>query len=185
VEAVPAGARVLDVGCGAGLVLRWLVHGRGAAGGVGVDTSPRAVAAARACAAPGEPLRFEAVAPEDPWPAEGADVVTLIDVLHHVPPTGQRAFVARLRETGAGLALVKDVDPRPRWKRWANALHDFLMTRSRVQPRALVEVAAWMAEDGWRVERAERVDRLWYSHYLIVARRGDDARGCGAPARQG
>ena len=53
-----------------------------------------------------------------------------------------------------------------------NALHDFLMTRQRVNLRAMGEVAAWLAEDGFRVTRAERVDRLWYSHYLIVAERG-------------
>jgi cyclopropane fatty-acyl-phospholipid synthase-like methyltransferase len=171
-EAVPQGARALDVGCGAGLFLQWLAHERGLASGTGVDLSPEAIAAASGCVAPNVPLRFEWHGSEDPWPTGLFDAVTLVDVLHHVPREEQRAFIGRLRQTGARLAIVKDVDPRPRWKRWMNALHDFLMTRRGVYPRAMAEVRAWLEEDGFRVTRAERVDRLWYSHYLIVAERG-------------
>jgi len=52
-----------------------------------------------------------------------------------------------------------------------NALHDFLMTGRRVYPRAMRDVVAWLEADGFRVTRAERVDRLWYSHYLVEAAR--------------
>ena len=170
-DAVPGGARVLDVGCGAGLLLHWLALRKALAEGTGFDTSPRAVAAATACVAADEPLRFECLAPDSPWPAGPFDVVTVVDVLHHVPPDRQRAFIGRLRQTGARCVVVKDVDRRPRWKAWANALHDLLMTRRRVYPRAMAEVAAWLSEDGFRVTRAERLDRLCYAHYLIVAER--------------
>jgi hypothetical protein len=33
------------------------------------------------------------------------------------------------------------------------------------------DVVAWLEADGFRVTRAERVDRLWYSHYLVEAAR--------------
>lgn len=105
----------------------------------------------------------------DPWPEGPFDVVTLVDVLHHVPPDGQRAFIGRLARAGARQVIVKDVDTRPRWKVWANALHDFLMTRERVFPRSMDEVVAWLREDGLKVVRAERMGRLCYSHWLVVA----------------
>ena len=169
-EAVPAGSRVLDIGCGAGLFLRWLAHARGISG-VGVDVEPRAVRAAQAAAEPGETLEFVCCRPGEPWPAGDFGAVTLVDVLHHVPPGEQRAFIGRIGQTSARTAIVKDVDTRPRRKVWANALHDFLMTRRRVYPRTMAEVALWLREDGFTVTRSERVGRLCYAHYLIVAER--------------
>ncbi len=170
-EAVPRQSRVLDVGCGAGLLLHWLASARGLAGGVGVDTSPKMIAAAAADVAEAGVLRFECQGPEEPWPAGPFDVVTVVNVLHHVPAAGQRAFIGRLAAGGAGLAIVKDIDTWPRWKVWMNALHDLVMTRRWVHVRSMAEVRIWLEEDGWRVIRADRVDRLWYSHYLIVAER--------------
>jgi cyclopropane fatty-acyl-phospholipid synthase-like methyltransferase len=170
-EAVPAGSHVLDVGCGAGLWLRWLARDRQIASGVGVDVSAKAIAIAAACAAGEEALRFEHVEPEEPWPAGSFEVVTAIDVLHHVPPEDQRRFVADLAEKAERRVVLKDVAPTPCWRAWANALHDFLMTRSRVYPRPMDEVAAWLQETGLTVVRAERVHRACYSHYLVVADR--------------
>lgn len=169
-DAVPRGSRVLDIGCGAGLLLGWLAEAYGT-GGVGVDTSARAVEMARTSVRAGEDLRFECHSPDAPWPSGPFDVITVVDVLHHVPPADQRAFVGRLAASGVPRVLLKDLDPRPRWKAWMNALHDFLMTGKRVYPRAMRDVVAWLEADGFRVTRAERVDRLWYSHYLVEAAR--------------
>ncbi len=169
-ESVPVGARVLDVGCGAGLLLSWLVESRSLASGVGIDLSQRAIEIAKSATSDSR-LRFEVRRTQEPWPVGPFDVVTLVDVLHHVEPNRQRAFVKRIGEINPKRVILKDLDPRPRWKAWMNALHDFLMTRRRVYPRKMTEVAAWLAEDGFNVVRVERLDRLWYSHYLIEATR--------------
>jgi len=170
-QAVPAGSHVLDVGCGAGLWLRWLVRDRGIASGVGVDVSAKAIALAATCAAGEDALRFEHLETESAWPAGSFEVVTAIDVLHHVPPEAQRPFVAALAGKARRRVVLKDLAPTPRWRAWANALHDFLMTRSRVYPRPMDEVAEWFRESGLTIVRAERVHRACYSHYLVVADR--------------
>ncbi len=169
-SAVPEGARVLDVGCGGGLLLAWLSSKHILGEGLGVDSSARAIAIARNCLSD-KSLSFEVLAPSDPWPIGPFDVVTLVDVLHHVPRGQQRAFISRISGTAAQKVILKDLDPLPRWKRWMNALHDFIMTRRRVYPRRMVELVAWFEEDGFRVTRCERVDRLWYNHYVIEAQR--------------
>lgn len=82
---IPAGARVLDVGCHAGELFQALA-GR-AGDGVGID--PLAPAGVPR---PGIKLirgRF----PEDLPPGPPFDVVTALAVLEHVPRTGQSAFL--------------------------------------------------------------------------------------------
>jgi SAM-dependent methyltransferase len=71
---VPAGARVLDVGCGNGALLGLLAPRL--ASGVGVDASPRMIDKARARNARHTHLRFEAIAgPALPLPDRSVDVI--------------------------------------------------------------------------------------------------------------
>lgn len=168
---VPLGARVLDVGCGAGLFLHWLAATRRISSGVGIDLSAKAIDAAAACVMPEEQVCFVRVDAETAWPQGEFNLVSVIDVLHHIPRGYQRDFVRRVVAVGARTVLLKDIDPRPRWRAAANALHDLLMTGARAYPRPMTDVCAWLKEEGLRVVRAERVHRLWYSHYLIVAER--------------
>lgn len=85
--AVPAGAVVLDVATGTGLVLRALRDRRGADPGraVGVDVSAGMLAVARA-ALPGAAL-VEADARALPLPDGSVDLVTCVTALHLVPDT--------------------------------------------------------------------------------------------------
>jgi 2-polyprenyl-6-hydroxyphenyl methylase/3-demethylubiquinone-9 3-methyltransferase len=88
------GARVLDVGCGAGLAAEAFAD----AGAVvtGIDAAAEAIAAAREHAAGrGLSLTYREAAPET-LAAEGAvfDVVTALEVIEHVADTG--AFLAAL-----------------------------------------------------------------------------------------
>jgi SAM-dependent methyltransferase len=56
---LPAGARVLDLGCGRGALLRWLA-GRGPIDGTGVDLHPDAAAIAGVRLLAGDATRYEA-----------------------------------------------------------------------------------------------------------------------------
>ena len=95
----PEGASVLDIGCGCGLFLPALAFAGKRIAGVGVDAAPDAIRAATLAARTAEiakadsALSFESAARMEAWPAGEFDVVSLIDVLHHIPAAQQRAFV--------------------------------------------------------------------------------------------
>lgn len=166
---VPRGASVLDVGCGVGLLSALVTHFAAPRRVLGIDVSPEAIAVARDCRCDHKNvLQFE-VRPPGQFPSEEFDVVLCVDVLHHVPPSQQREFVQALlrRVAPGGLLLFKDISPRPWWKALANRMHDLVLARQWAHHRHESVVAEWLADPTGRVAVCRRVDRLWYSHYLI------------------
>ncbi len=176
IDAVPQGARVLDIGCGGGLLLGLLAAAGRIGGGIGFDTSVPAVELARGMAGRSFPgrLDFEALAVQDSWPEGTFDVVTAIDVLHHVPPSAQAGVVAQAaaKVRPGGLLLVKDMVTRPWWRAAANHLHDLVLARQWIHTPEGGDIVAWAGAAGLVLER-ERIDNvLWYGHRLQVFRKG-------------
>jgi 2-polyprenyl-3-methyl-5-hydroxy-6-metoxy-1,4-benzoquinol methylase len=178
---VPDGASVFDIGCGCGLFLLALAYAGKRISGVGVDTAPDAVRAATLAARTGEieatgsTLSFEAACGAEAWPAGQFDVASLIDVLHHVPAAGQRAFVtaAVSRLKPGGVLIYKDMSRRPLWRAWANRLHDLVMARQWIRYREIAEVLEWAASLGLVQQSRRDLVRLWYGHELCVFRKAD------------
>jgi ubiquinone/menaquinone biosynthesis C-methylase UbiE len=82
----PAQARVLEVGCGTGAVVRLLAGWPNVGEVIGVDPSPGLLAKARALSAHLPTVSFqEADGKALPFPAASFDVVVLHTVLTHVP----------------------------------------------------------------------------------------------------
>lgn len=176
---IPPGGEVLDVGCGVGM-LSTLAAATGLASRVrGFDTSAKAIARGTAAAlpVPAGPVQLERLA-VDKWPDGTFDVVLCVDVLHHVPPAAQEEFVARVCRSvrPGGRVIFKDIAPRPRWKAFANRLHDLLLARQWVNYCEPDEVARWLAGNGLGVVESGRWDMLWYGHYFALAVRPARAR---------
>jgi 2-polyprenyl-3-methyl-5-hydroxy-6-metoxy-1,4-benzoquinol methylase len=98
VARIPAGARVLDVGCGYGAVARSIARRIQGARVTGIDSSAERIAEARAAANPpnldfvlGDALQ---AIPQGPW-----DTVVLSNILEHLD--GRVEFLRHLKEAAA------------------------------------------------------------------------------------
>jgi 2-polyprenyl-3-methyl-5-hydroxy-6-metoxy-1,4-benzoquinol methylase len=170
---------LLDVGCGAGLLLGlWACAGT-ARRGIGFDSSRLAIEAAnqmrpRAARLGSQAdLTFFCIAPGNPWPEGQFEAVTMIDVLHHVPTAVQRSFLtlACHKVKAGGKLVYKDISDRRFLYAAMNRVHDLVIARewSRYVPLATVE--QWAAEEGLQVVSRESRKMLWYDHDLVIFRR--------------
>jgi 2-polyprenyl-3-methyl-5-hydroxy-6-metoxy-1,4-benzoquinol methylase len=170
---------ILDVGCGAGLLLGlWSCSGR-ARRGVGFDASRPAIEAAnlmkpRATALGSRAdLAFQCIAPGRPWPNGQFDAVTVVDVMHHVPPAVQRSFfrLACDRVKPGGRLLYKDMSARRFFPAAMNRLHELVMARQWIHYLPPETVEQWAKEDGLPLVSREARTMLLYDHDLLVFRR--------------
>lgn len=170
---IPADSRVLDVGCGGGLWLGLLAATGRLAEGVGFDSSTSAISLAQQMRVPAShagKLRFEHRGVQDPWPDGLFDVVSIIDVMHHVPLAHQAQVIdlAASRVAQGGLLIYKDMCRRPAWRALANRAHDLVMARQWIHYAPVEKVSTWAVSAGLRCQHAGSLPRWWYGHELRV-----------------
>ena len=110
---IPPGAKVLDLGCGVGL-LGLLLTARGLENEIhGIEWDAPKAHFARRLAGPISSIRVECGdLLKEPWPE--CSVITLLDVLHYLPPAQQRALLFRVAShlPEGGRLLVRVMDGR-------------------------------------------------------------------------
>jgi len=177
VEAVPAKGRMLDIGCGAGLFLGLIATFRPEGVGIGFDSSRDAISIAQGMSQrlPRQGrLEFEHRDVQDSWPDGLFDVVSMVDVLHHVPSEAQGAVVRQALGKAApgGIFIYKDMAPRPLWAAMGNRLHDLALARQWIHYFPVRGVEAAARDAGFRLEREVDTRMLWYAHEFRVFRHG-------------
>jgi 2-polyprenyl-3-methyl-5-hydroxy-6-metoxy-1,4-benzoquinol methylase len=177
-EEVTPGSFVLDIGCGGGLLLGALASTKRISGGVGFDFSSDAIQVAVAMVGSlkfDSGLKFQQLSALDSWPEGPFTAVTLVDVMHHVPVDSQRDVfkkAASMLRPGSRL-IYKDIAPRPRWRAWANTVHDLILARQWVHYVPMSTIEEWAKADGLLMLRTYRINRLWYGHHFAVFVRPD------------
>ncbi len=181
-------ARVLDLGCGQGLLAAWLAVAQGpraVVGYRGIDRSAADLARARAALSP--PCTFEQhdLAQLADTDLGRCDVVALLDVLHYLSPDAQHRLLAQvhgaLLDDGVLVLRVGDGASRGA-SHWSNAV-DRVVSVVRGRPPARLHrrsLAAWLAlleELGFAPVVLERHDTSTFANVLLRATRrtrGDD-----------
>ena len=127
--AVPPAGRVLEIGCGHGLVANYLADTSSERVVSGVDIDGAKIAAARASLRPTDTTTFATVAPGE-LPAGSFDAVVIVDVLYLLDSDGRDALLASAVAHLApdGLLVVKEVADTPRWKARIAAAQERLST---------------------------------------------------------
>lgn len=173
VNVVPERSEVLDIGCGAGLFLGLLASCEKLMRGVGFDVSPKAIEYAnhmKQKLSVDIDLKFYCLDVNAPWPDGQFQVVSMIDVMHHVPHQDQAAFLRKSfsKVSAGGLLIYKDIGKKPFWKALGNSIHDFIVSRQLAHYFAVSDVERIAKESDFVLKYSRDIGRLWYSHELRV-----------------
>jgi 2-polyprenyl-3-methyl-5-hydroxy-6-metoxy-1,4-benzoquinol methylase len=184
-DRVPTRGRVLDLGCGHGLLAAYLALGSRERSVLGVDLDDRKLPHGRVAAerarAEGAALEFE-VAPGGVVPAGPWDAIVVVDVLYLLGEREQcELLVAAAGQLAAGGALlVKEMATEPRWKyRW-NQLQETVSVRvlgiTATERRDFCFVSpatirGWLEPVGLTVEETPLHRGYVHPHHLVVASR--------------
>ena len=174
-QEVPEKSSVLDIGCGYGTFPIMVARERNPSRVLGVEIDRERVTAARKNSEGLGNVSFVAQDISRFESEERFDVITCLDVLHHVPGRLQKGVIERagnLLKPGGALVLV-EIDTRPFLKYVWNYMHDVVMTRSSGMRYVSRERCLEMVRSGGlRVASVRDASRFMYSRYMITARKG-------------
>ncbi len=176
--------RVLDVGCGNGWAVRWLVE-RGAGAGIGVDVSPQMINRARQLAQGDDRFQFQ-VASGDALPLPDGHVSHLLSVesLYYYPdPARALREWRRVVRPGGRLAIVIELYAENTGSlSWVDALDVAVHVLGADQLADMARAAGW-TDVRWRQVQDRRPltapdafqpSRYWpsYDQYLAYRKAG-------------
>jgi 2-polyprenyl-3-methyl-5-hydroxy-6-metoxy-1,4-benzoquinol methylase len=178
---VPTDARVLDVGCGHGLLGLQLALASPHRQITGLDIDAGKIAVARRAAARtgATNARFAVVEPGD-LPTGSWDAITVVDVLYLLEADGAAAMVdaAAAALAPGGVLVVKEMALSPRWKLRLTRIQELVATRvvritEGAHPRLVPpdDIAARMRRAGLTVSTCRLDRRRLHPHFLLVGRR--------------
>jgi 2-polyprenyl-3-methyl-5-hydroxy-6-metoxy-1,4-benzoquinol methylase len=125
---LPRAGRVLDLGCGFGVMANYLALAEPARQVIGMDLNARRIAIAQTTVGARANIQFIAANVMD-TNLPPCDAVMMTDVLHHLEYEQQAQLFGRIRQLLApnGVLLIQEVNTRPRWKYLMSLLSDILL----------------------------------------------------------
>jgi 2-polyprenyl-3-methyl-5-hydroxy-6-metoxy-1,4-benzoquinol methylase len=175
----PEAGSVMDIGCGGGLLLGLALRSGKNIRATGIDISEKALQMAASMRQNGldadqrERLTLHLSRGVADWPSAAFDMVSLIDVMHHVRLDLRFGLLeaAMERVKPGGILLYKDMCRRPRWRALLNACQDLVVSRQIIHYTPIEKIEASIVESGFVELRSENINRLGYGHELRVYRR--------------
>jgi len=177
IKLVPPGSIVLDIGCGSGLFAALLAKYNQASHVHGFDANESAINTGIEMLEKNTQIEprvlFEQRDVRSGMPEGLYDVVSMIDVMHHVPPSEHKNVIlsAIERLKPGGLLLYKDMVEKPRWRAIANRIHDLVLAREWINYEKLHNIIDWAKEAGLTLDNKGSRNMLWYGHEWVVLKK--------------
>ncbi|MBF0338480.1 MAG: class I SAM-dependent methyltransferase [Nitrospirae bacterium] len=173
-DSVPYGARLFDIGCGTGALLYLAIKLKDVTLAHGYDLSKEAVAASEGVSIAIPELRVTHSA--DVFPPKDIanyDVVTMVDVLHHIAGPMQDSFVIRLTKTlsPGTLLILSDMEGTNLFTGITARVHDLLVNKQVVRPRKSSDVIAMLADNGLQILSVSWCWSVVFKSFVITARK--------------
>ncbi len=170
---VPDGAELLDIGCGSGLFVGLLAHHRDIKLATGFDASAQAISLAKRMQkahAKHDRMSFEHRSVGTPWPDQAFDVISIIDLFHHLAPDDQAATFKNAVDhlKPGGVLIFKDVGRTPAWRAFFSRLHDLVVAQERINIPSDHDVKGWGNANNMTLQARSTHNMLWYGHELWV-----------------
>lgn len=101
-----------------------------------------------------------------------ADIVFLVDVIHHVPTKNQRLFLSNLcKELKPGARLViKDINGSSPWVLF-NKLHDAVFAHEIGHELSVKKISSILTNNGLTIASQTQKRMYVYPHYTIIAKK--------------
>lgn len=160
---LPSEGRLLDVGCGTGLLDYAIASHRPGLKILGIDIDERAVELANRYSRL-ENVEFAPVPLQD---VTGSfDCISFVDVMHHATKDDARGLLeaAGAKLASGGEILIKDIARKGGWFSYA---HDRYITRSKVIRLADMEETLAMVPDQYSVTKRLKKYRVPFPNYYI------------------
>jgi 2-polyprenyl-6-hydroxyphenyl methylase/3-demethylubiquinone-9 3-methyltransferase len=173
-EYVPKNGFVVDVGCGYGIFANYLATSSKEREIIGIDLNKKRISTANKIFAQSPNLNFmhaDITGAKIP----NADIITAIDVLHHIPTLELQTQLLKscfsvLSKNGK--LIVKDVDTKPKWKHLIARFNDYVMAHGDlVLFQDKHSVTNLLKKTGFEIEKIVNIKKYPYAHILYIAKK--------------
>ena len=169
---IPKNKSVFDIGCGDGVFLYLIAMLRKPKILYGVDVIDTDLDAVKTVF---NKVKYKKISTFLDWPEDKFDVVTVIDVLHHIKPEEQSLFVKKTIDkiNPGGILIIKDMNTRPIFCAFMNILHDLIFAKQLIKYFSFEKLKNIIEENGFIIKEVNSKIIFWYSHKWVIAKKNN------------
>ncbi len=170
ISQVPENKSIFDVGCGNGVFLYLLAFFRKPKKLYGIDIFDNNLDVVKKIF---PNVQYKKINKISDWPNTNFDVVTVIDVLHHIKPQEQLDFLNKVYDKikPGGLLIIKDMSKKPWYFAMMNIIHDLIFAKQLIHYLPFHELVLNIKLNGFEIKEINSKILFWYSHEWIVAKK--------------
>jgi cyclopropane fatty-acyl-phospholipid synthase-like methyltransferase len=162
---------MLDLGCGTGLLLYCSFKLKKVQNAVGIDVDSNFINLLNNTFSKFNSTHYKFFSRDNYkfWPQETFNIVSMIDLLHHLKKHDQITYFkeAAKRVKSNGIFIVKDMLNRPKFYGLMNTINDLIFSRQLANYPDLDQLVSEISAD-FKVIFSNQTRLLWYMHRLIV-----------------